>query len=232
MTPIISINTSGQELSAIGDKPAIGAPIWVSVRPDLRRGAAVAADVLTAMGKHLTWHGKGRNENDDLQLALSWMHAHETSDLIIANAQHAPAHTLNALRDLAANAGVPLWLLHRSPIDDAKLDKINHMSTRSGSLCDVPPHLPAASLPIAVARLAVIVPDADFPTFYSELLDGGENMEPATKIYLQQLDTTEVLLQTSPNPLTALQASVTSLLLDAPTESEITCRIRAIQVVA
>jgi hypothetical protein len=232
MTPIININTSGHALPIIDGEPAQRAPVWVFVRPDLRRGAAVAADILTAMGKQLTWHGKGRNENDDLQLALAWMHAHESSDLVIANAQHAPAHTLNALRELAANAGVPLWLLHRSPIDDAKLDKINRMSTRSGSLCDVPPHLPAASLPIAVARMAVNVPDADFPTFYSELLEGGENMGPAAQIYLQQLVTTDLLLQTSPNPITTLGASVTSLLLDAPIESEITCRIRAMQVTA
>jgi hypothetical protein len=232
MTPIISINTSGHALPIIDGEPAQGAPVWVFVRPDLRRGAAVAADILTAMGKQLTWHGKGRNENDDLQLALAWMHAHETSDLVIANAQHAPAHTLNALRELASNAGVPLWLVHRSPIDDAKLDKISHMSTRSGSLCDVPPHVPVASLPTAVPRVAMNIPEADFPTFYSELLDGGEDMATGTEIYLERLRSTEILLQVSPNPMTLLEALIASVLLDTPTESEFTCGIRAMQVTA
>ena len=49
MTDILAIDTHQAVLPTPGSPPAPGTAAWVTVRPHARRGAAVAADLLTAV---------------------------------------------------------------------------------------------------------------------------------------------------------------------------------------
>lgn len=118
MTVIYAVDTGLVALTNEAGAPTSGSPVWVEVSPGVRRGAAVAADLLTALGKNLTWHGKGRNENEDVHLAQAWITAQQVSAVVVTNAQEAPLPALDTLRAIASGYDIDLWLLHRAPIDD------------------------------------------------------------------------------------------------------------------
>ena len=66
---------------------ADGDPVWVSVRPNLRRIHVLAGDILETLGRTRDVSGKGRNESEDVQLAAAWLGAHRTTALVLVDAQ-------------------------------------------------------------------------------------------------------------------------------------------------
>ncbi|MFC6238020.1 hypothetical protein [Longivirga aurantiaca] len=98
--------------------PSPGAALWFDIRPNLKRSAVIAGDMLSALGKRRDVAGKGRNENQDVALALAWLDAYDISALVALDAQNLTRLTLGHLVALAKAASLPLWLLHRPPRSD------------------------------------------------------------------------------------------------------------------
>lgn len=230
MSNIVTVDTGLTEIHEPAGAPDAGSPAWITVRPDIRRGAAVAADLLVALGKDLTWHGKGRNENEDVMLAKAWIAAIRVVALVVVNAQEAPLPTLDVLRGIAAACGIDLWLLHRAPIDDRTHRKIIKMSTRTATLEAVPPHTarPHAVYP---AGPVVDVPEAAFPTFRAALVREPRHA-PALALYDQELNAGVDAINRGASPTDTITKAVLRAVHDAPHDGELVSRLTALQVLA
>lgn len=150
--------------------PNPGTALWFDIRPNLKRSAVIAGDILSALGKRRDVAGKGRNENEDVALALAWLHAYDISALVAVDAQNLTRLTLGHLVKLAKAASLPLWLLHRPPRGndyDRLLSRVNAHPMR---IDDVPP--PQTRQLEAGVRLGFGIPDVSnvpFERFRSTL---------------------------------------------------------------
>lgn len=232
MSAVFAIDTGGITLPYPAGPPAPGTPVWVTVRPTVRRGATVAADLLVALGKNLTWHGKGRNETEDVRLAQAWIHALQVSALVITNAQEAPLSTLDTLRAITRACDIDLWLLYRAPVDDRTHRKLTKMATATGNLDHVPAAAPRSQKPPAPAPAVVPVPDADFPLFRTLLLADDARFAAAFAAYDDELHRTTATIDDGANVRTALMAAAVRVLRAAPDNGELISRMRALQVIA
>ena len=144
---------------------ADGDPVWVSVRPNLRRIHVLAGDILETLGRTRDVSGKGRNESEDVQLAAAWLGAHRTTALVLVDAQRLHPRILHSVTKLAATANVDLWLLHRPPMTDIVHRAIRRRSTATATFEEVP----RPSEPYAVATAPALglpeVPNHDFHLF-------------------------------------------------------------------
>jgi len=245
VTDILAIDTHQAVLPTPGSPPAPGTAAWVTVRPHARRGAAVAADLLTALGKDLTWHGKGRNEHEDVQLAEAWITAMQVTGLVVANAQAAPLTTLDTLRDLAQRTSIDLWLLHRAPIDDRTLRKITKMATRPATMDQVPhpvPQAPPSQPPRPRSEPCEPDPlqpdpcgpgpqDVPFTSFLGFLV-ADPQLAPSLTAYATELATGTQAIAHGTSPRDAILRAVTRALRDASQPSELIARLKALQALA
>jgi hypothetical protein len=236
MTGIQSVQTGLAVLPSPTGAPAPGSPAWITVRPDVRRGAAVAADLLAALGKDLAWHGKGRNENEDLLLARAWIHALDVGSLVVANAQEAPLPVLDTLRELATHSGIGLWLLHRSPIDDRTHRKITRMARTAADLAHVPAPIERVAAPAPATAATADVPAADFPSFLPAMLADPDRYADALTAYDGQIKQTGAAIEAGTGGSGDLRAAITKtaghLLRSAPDDGRLIARLRALQVLA
>ncbi len=114
-------------------------PLAIEIRPNLRRLHVIAGDVLAAIGKRRDIAGKGHNEQEDIDHAQAWLHAHQTPDLTIHHTQRLRPNTLRRLRELAHEGGVErLWLLHAPPRSDSIAHALDRQATRTGTTGEIP----------------------------------------------------------------------------------------------
>jgi hypothetical protein len=145
--------------------PFVVGPIWFEVRPNLRRRYVVAGDILAALGKSRDVAGKGRNEHEDVTHAVAWLRGYHVTDLVVVEAQRLQHLVLRHLADLAAQAGVDLWLLHRPPRDDTFLRALARRGAVEQPLGAVPAYTSPAPLTPAPAVALPPVPHTEFVTF-------------------------------------------------------------------
>lgn len=231
MTDITIVDTHQQPIPITRGIPSPASPVWVTVRPGVRRGATVAADLLSSLGKNMTWHGKGRNEAEDIHLAIAWIRAMRVTGIVIVNAQEAPLPTLDALRNIAHQSDADLWLLHRAPTDDRTFRKITKMATRTLSLDQVPSPLPLPQ-PASPQRSTVpTMPGNNFATFHAALL-ADVAAEPALALYLDQVSATQAIIDSAVPARDAILSGAHLILRDAPDDGELIARMHALQVLA
>lgn len=121
---IRAIDVAGSELEPPPAQLRGPAPAWVRVRPGLRRGAAIATDTLTALGKNIALSGQGRNEQEDIYLASAWMRARQIRDLVLWDAQELTIRTLPTATRVAELADANLWLLYQEPTQESLLRRL------------------------------------------------------------------------------------------------------------
>lgn len=232
MINIWAVDTHPHAISPPNSPAAPASPVWVTVRPEVRRGASVAADLLTSLGKNLTWHGKGRNEHEDIQLAIAWMLAMESTTLVVINTQEAPLATMNTLRTIAQHCNIDLWLAYRAPIDDRTLRKTTKMATRTATIDQLPKHQ-ARSAPPTPQQSAIEyqVPADDFPTF-AVALRHGDALHPGLADYHDQLTSTTQAINDESDARAAILTAANLTLRNAPHQGELVARLRALQVIA
>jgi hypothetical protein len=119
--------------------PAAESALWFEIRPNLKRSAVIAGDILAALGKRRDVAGKGRNEHEDVALVLAWLHAYDISALVATEAQNLARLTLRHLVTVAKAAGLPLWLLHRPPRSDDFYRDLTRVRAHPMRYSDIPP---------------------------------------------------------------------------------------------
>lgn len=162
---VIAVDIAEQPVTLRSEHHADGPTVWVEARPNLRRAHVLAGDILAALGKRRDLTGQGRNQHEDLHLAVIWLRAHDTRDLVILDAQRLHSKILGTLTELAARAQVRLWLLHRAPTSDAFLRALARRATRTAELADVPQQPPPPSPLTVVPAAFPAVPRHDFYLF-------------------------------------------------------------------
>src|SRR6476661_4103355 len=85
--PIHHVDTTNIPIRVPHQPAAAGSAIWVEIRPDLKRSAVIAGDILAALGKRRDVAGLGRNENEDIALAIAWLRAYDITGLVATEAQ-------------------------------------------------------------------------------------------------------------------------------------------------
>jgi hypothetical protein len=153
------------EAISLPTTPFVAGAVWVEVRPNLRRLHTVAGDILAALGKRRDLAGKGRNEHEDVTHAVAWMRAYEVTDLVVLDAQRLHPLILRGLANLADQAQVELWLLHRPPRDDNFLRALTRRDATDQPLHAVPEHLTKTAVPLTAALPLPPVPHTEFVTF-------------------------------------------------------------------
>lgn len=232
MTSIYAVDTGLTPLTTSAGVPIPGSSVWVTVRPDVRRGAAVAADLLVALGKDLTWHGKGRNENEDIQVARAWITALQVSGLVVANAQESPLATLDTLREIARLCNIDLWLLHRAPIDDRTHRKVAKMADSFATIDDIPAAKVRPPREPRTTDVTTLVPETDFPLFRTAMLVDIARYAPGLAAYDDELDRSGPALTSCAAAKGQVSSAVVRVLRAAPDDGELIARLRALQVLA
>ncbi|WP_435771371.1 hypothetical protein [Nocardioides sp. SYSU DS0651] len=210
-------------------------PLWVEVRPDLRRLHVLAGDVLAALGKRRDIAGKGRNEYEDSVHAQAWLAAHRTRELVVLHAERLRPQTLGRLCDLAAGAGLQhLWLLHGPPPTEAHAHGLARRTTRIGDVDDVAPARTARTPNLLPACDLPRMPRVEFTSFWDACLD---------HLHGDDLDRTQARLvdviaacNTAFDRHGATQDTVADLVFDllnqAPTDNQLAVDIRGLQLAA
>ncbi len=230
---VIAVDTTNQPVGPPTGPAAPGSAVWVRVRPSIRRTHTVATDVMAALGKRRDLAGKGRNEHEDIQLAVAWLRAYDTRELVLVDAQHLGSKVLGNVVRLAATADVDLWLLHRAPGSDVFARALHRHASTTKTLADCPAPAPIRATP-ALVRAFPAVPRHDvhqFRTAVETTLTG-----PDRDTVLGCLDATAASAHTRLAAEGATAATVANLvddlLLDAPCDDELITRIRGIQLAA
>lgn len=138
-----TVDVTGVKLPAPPLVVAPESPVWIRVRPDIRRSATLATDILCALGKRLDVSGKGRNENADIELATAWIKAYGCNHLVLTDSQNLHHLMIAKVVRWTRDASIDLWLLHRAPRTDAFCDALARQS---------PHELPLANVPRATPR--------------------------------------------------------------------------------
>jgi hypothetical protein len=142
--PTHHVDTTGHRITLPGAPAAPGSPIWIEIRPDLKRFAVIAGDLLAALGKRRDVAGVGRNEHEDIALAGAWMHAYDTTAIVATEAQRLSPRLLTHLVKFAKAQQLPLWLLHRPPHTDTFLCHLDRRVAHPRHLDEVPRPIEAA----------------------------------------------------------------------------------------
>lgn len=228
-----SVDITAQQLAAHSWSHD-GDPVWVTVRPNLRRIHVLAGDILAALGKRRDVAGKGRNESEDVRLASAWLQAHDARDLVILEAQRVEPRILLSLIKLAAAGGADLWLLHRPPMSDSTHRAISRRADEPASLDQVPKPRSAHVHKRRAEPCLSDAPGNDFHTFVAAVHAGlpeDEANELLTEYAVAARSMTEQL-DTMENPQQAVAEELVALLRTAPSDPLLTTAIRGIQVAA
>ena len=232
--PVISVDTTETALRAPAGPVAPGSPIWVEARPNLRRIHVLAGDILAALGKRRDLAGKGRNESQDVALAVAWLRANHTRDLVITEAGRLHPLIVRSLIDLADRAGTTLWLLHAPPRSDAFDRILTRRAATTATPADVP--RPGARTETAGQPTAPLpaVPAADFTVFratYQRQLPpcDAARVEHRFRATVARCD---AVLGSRGATADTVADLVHALLNPAPADPELTVDIRALQVAA
>ena len=213
---------------------ADGDPVWVSVRPNLRRIHVLAGDILEALGKTRDVSGKGRNESEDVQLAAAWLGAHRTTALVLVDAQRLHPRILHSVTKLAATANVDLWLLHRPPMTDIVHRAIRRRSTTTATFEEVPQTIQPSAAPITATSDWPDVPNHDFHLFAAAV--HATLQPPEAETVLAALRTgiidAEARIVSSVDPQAGVIATLTQLIRTVPVRAELVTGVRAIQTAA
>jgi hypothetical protein len=230
---VIAVDITDQPITVPNCAPSPGEPVWTRVRPNIRRTHTVATDVLAALGKRRDLAGKGRNEHEDIQLAIAWLKAYEATDLVLLDAQHFGSKVLGNIARLAEAASADLWLLHRPPAGDIFIRALHRHAQVTKTIADVPAptHRPGNT---RAATGFAQVPRHDIHQFRAVVeatLTGR-----ASDTVLACLDDTArtAYLRMSPAGATpaVIADVVDDLLLDAPGDDELITRVRGVQLAA
>ncbi|RYP86867.1 hypothetical protein EKO23_07795 [Nocardioides guangzhouensis] len=223
-----------QPTPPIGQDPT--GPIWVEVRPDLRRLHVLAGDVLATLGKRRDIAGKGRNEHEDIHHAEAWLHAHRTADLVLTQTQRLHPKILAGACDLAANAGVQrLWLLHAPPRSDAFDHTLSRRATGTAIVDAVPtPEMRDRTAPEPAAIPLPAVPQIEFTTFWAacqDQLSAQDLTLVGDRLARTVAACTAGLTRTGATEDTVADLAL-GLLNHAPADAELAVDIRALQIAA
>ncbi|MGZ4531332.1 MAG: hypothetical protein ACXVXP_03155 [Mycobacteriaceae bacterium] len=165
--PLHHVDVTGTPVTIPPGTAAAGSPLWVVIRPDLRRSAVIAGDILAALGKRRDVAGLGRNENEDIALCLAWLQAYDITHLVMTEAQRLNPLVLRKIVDFAAFAQRPLWLLHRSPRTDVFMTALKRRHAHPMRLSDVPAPRMRADVLGQRPTLQVRLPEIGFHRFLS-----------------------------------------------------------------
>jgi len=231
--PVHSIDITGELISPpswTGD----GNPLWVDVRPNLRRIHVLAGDMLAGLGKRRDVGGKGRNQSEDVLLASAWLRAHRVADLVVVNAQLLDPRILLSLTKLAVSAGCDLWLLHLPPVSDTVRRALTRRSDDVGSLDDVPvPAQVALDGPEDVGADPA-VPLHDFHVFAAAV---QRQMPPADAQvvmtdYAAAADQTARRIANSTDAVASTAGALAEVIRAAPSDARLIAEVRGVQVAA
>lgn len=215
--------------------PGTGEPLWVAVRPNLRRIHTLAGDILDGLGKRRDVSGHGRNQSADVSLAAAWTRAHEVDDLVLTGAQYLHPRILDSLIKLACHAQADLWLLHKPPQAEAFVRALERRRLPGHALADVPRASLRRRPSIAIVEADLPpVPHHDFHVF-----------EAATLQTLPVADATRVLeelhhavvdawtpIAAAAEPARATARHAVDLLRQALPDNRLTTHLRGLQLAA
>jgi hypothetical protein len=119
---LLDLNTAtARALAGCADRPGVAV---ITVRPDTRREAWLARDLLSAAGIRHSRSGQTRRDADDRQLAPMWLHAHDIRDVLVVGVEALPAKLLPELVELTALAAARLWLVTDHVLPDTLTDTL------------------------------------------------------------------------------------------------------------
>lgn len=165
--PVHHVDTTNTPITPPKGPAAAGSALWIEVRPDLRRSAVVAGDILAALGKRRDVAGIGRNENQDIALAMAWMRAYDITALVATEAQRLSPLVLRQIVMLARETGIPLWLLHRAPRTDTFMHALTRRQAHLRPLDETPQPQTRPEAPAARPTLNARTPEVGFHRFLS-----------------------------------------------------------------
>lgn len=234
--PIHHVDVTEVALPLAGFSAAPGGALWVEIRPDLRRSAVVAGDILAALGKRRDVAGIGRREHDDIELAIAWMHAYEITALILTEAQRLHPLVLRQVIAWAKEADIPLWLLHRPPRTDAFVRRLERLAAHPRPLDEVPQPITRSTRTGERQRpsLRVTLPAAGFHQFRTAC---STTLGPkaAERVALRHASTAvrcyDVMQRDGATP-DVIAGLVEGVLRTAPEDDLLVTDIRALQLAA
>lgn len=230
---VIAVDITGQPVTPPTAPAAPGSPVWVTIRPNLRRSHTVATDILAALGKRRDLAGKGRNQHEDLHLAAAWLRANDTGHLVLLDAQHLGSQILAGICRLAEAAHVDLWLLHRPPTTDTFVRALARRAQTEKTLRDVPAAVPRATISTVDTGFPV-VPRHDVHLFRAAVnhtLHGAEQDTVLRSFETAARRADEAFQQGGTGPGT-VRRIVDDILEDAPGDDLLLTRIRGAQLAA
>ena len=212
-----------------------GSALWFEIRPNLKRSAVIAGDILAGLGKRRDVAGKGRNENEDVALVIAWLSAYDITALVATESQNLTRLTLAHLVALAKAAAVPLWLLHRPPRSDDFIRQLTRVRAHPLRLGDVP--RPQTRTPSTGSRTGLgldLGSAAPFDRFRSSLrntlpADSYAQIEEHFTATFTRCD--EVLDRDGPTP-DVIARLVETLMATAPLDDALIVYVRALQLAA
>lgn len=230
---VIAVDITEQSIHAPCAPAAPGSPVWVKIRPNLRRSHTVATDILAALGKRRDLAGKGRNQHEDMCLAAAWLRANDTEHVVLIDAQHLGSLILASICRLAEDANVDLWLLHRAPSSDTFARALARRAQSEKTIHDVP--APVERTPIDASVTAFpAVPRHDVHLFRSAVdraLHGAEHDLVIRTFESAARAADETFHQAGTGAETVRQI-IDDLLEDAPGDDLLLARIRGAQLAA
>lgn len=233
MPAIHSVDTTGHDITTT-DWTGEDQPLWISVRPNLRRIHVLAGDILHGLGKCRDVGGRGRNQSVDVKLAAAWMNAHRVPALVVIDAQRLDPRILKSLVTLATNADTDLWLLHRPPRDDTFLRALTRRADDEQRLDAVPTPAAASPAPQHASVDLPAVPPHDFHVF-AAAVEQALSVQDACDV-IDELRTHAATVHDALNhatdPAVAVAAALVRSLQDAPPDNRLVTRVRATQVAA
>lgn len=225
-----AINTRGSQI----DPPEVLTPgshvLWVRCRPGMRRGAALASDTLTALGKNLALRGHGRNEHEDINLAVAWMRAADVTDLVLWDVQELSWRVLPTAEKLADLVPARLWLLVQPPITDPLARRLQPHLVDSSALAQLTAHPNPTTAHMREPKPWDLgpAPDTPFTHFRHQLPDLSPLL---TTTYDRQWAHTQLVL-THGVIDEALRDVLADLLHDALDDARLLTALKAVQAAA
>lgn len=210
---------------------ADGDPLWVTVRPNLRRIHVLAGDILAALGKSREVGGKGRNQSQDVHLAAAWLRAHHCPALVVVDAQRLDPRILASLTRLAELAVTDLYLLHRPPITDATHRAIFRRTTAELPPGQVPAPATKPMPPVTTPEARFAVPRHDFHTFLAAARTHvpADHRDAVIADFADTMADTCHRIASSTNPQAETALALVGTITAAHPDTVLTTRLRAIQ---
>lgn len=215
--------------------PGPGSALWFEIRPNLKRSAVIAGDILAALGKRRDVAGKGRNENEDVALVLAWLHAYDITALVATEAQNLTRLTLRHLVALAKSAGIPLWLLHRPPRSDDFIRNLARAPAHLLRLADVPIlHTRTAAVGSRAGFGVDLAPVPPFDRFRSVVRErvSPEDYASIESHFTDTFTRCDDLLDRDGATADVIATLVESVMAPAPLDDALIVGVRALQLAA